>query len=137
VLRGSSAGTSRLFSMRVPVCLAGVVCLAAGQGQGKAVVRGEACALAGCWCLTLCPRPAPAGAGSDSRPERIKRGGHVSDRHDALPPGKRWHLDDLDHPSVRLAGAPRAEHSFLLPSLPQRSLGGIDRPSPQRGEKPS
>jgi hypothetical protein len=51
------------------------------------------------------------------------------------PRGKRWRLDDLDHPVVALAGAPRAEHSFSLPSLPQRSLGGIDRPSPQRGGK--
>jgi hypothetical protein len=76
------------------------------------------------------PQPRTGPAGSDSRRERIERGGHARNCHDALPrvgdgvwmtsTTRRSHLPELLGENT----------SFPLPSLPERSLGGIERPSP-------
>jgi hypothetical protein len=68
------------------------------------------------------------------RPERIERGGHVSGRHDALPRGGDgvWMTSTTPRSHCR---TPWAQTQLVAASVPERSLGGIDRPSPERGEK--
>jgi hypothetical protein len=61
------------------------------------------------------------------RTGRIGRGGHVSGRHDTLPPGRRWRLDDLDHPAFASPELLGHKRSLSLPSVPERSFGGWDR----------
>lgn len=72
-------------------------------------------------------RGARASPSAPHRPERIERGGHVSGRRDALPPGRRWRLDDLDHPAFALPEPLGHKRSFSLPCVPERSLGGWGR----------
>jgi hypothetical protein len=89
----------------------------AGQGRCQGVRHVPQ------WSADASPSHPPAGTDSDSRREWIERGGHVSGRHDALPPGRRSPLASNSLEKRRRRG--NEQHTGRgLPSLP-RSSGPI------------